>query len=136
MILQKKTEIVWSWFFIRNDKLWILPEVKKCEECKVKMFVLKKGEKMFVLLLKLILYTPMHKTSAKFIIFFIFTSFNFQEEKLNYLIEAKGENKRLGIKKRAIEKRSKERQSNYYCSYITKNRDYVHLVILYVYRSF
>ena len=91
---------------------------------------------MFVLLLKLILYTPMHKTSAKFIIFFIFTSFNFQEEKLNYLIEAKGENKRLGIKKRAIEKRSKERQSNYYCSYITKNRDYVHLVILYVYRSF
>lgn len=100
------------------------------------MFVLKKGEKMFVLLLKLILYTPMHKTSAKFIIFFIFTSFNFQEEKLNYLIEAKGENKRLGIKKRAIEKRSKERQSNYYCSYITKNRDYVHLVILYVYRSF
>jgi hypothetical protein len=35
----------------------------------------------------------MDKTSAKFIIFFISTSFNFQEEKLNYLIEAKGENK-------------------------------------------
>ena len=52
----------------------------------------------------------MHKTSAKFIIFFIFTSFNFQEEKLNYLIEAKGENKRLGIKKKS-NRENKQRET-------------------------